>query len=418
MPVVNLTARKVHSLRATEARQIDYWDSTLKNFGLRISANGRKTWSIYYRFHGRKRRLSLGTYPAVSLANARFRARNLLSRVANGDDPAAENILTRNAGTFAELATAYLDRHAKPKKKSWKSDEWVINRHLLPKWRQVKARDVSQADVQSLVDTIGATAPILANRVLALISKMFNFSIKKKWRLDNPCQWIDKPGIERSRDRVLSHDEIRAVWNSLASETPFLAALFKLRLLTAARGGEIRKMRWADVDLKTRWWTIPYEDSKNSIQHRVPLNEAACELVEELRTWQVDRLNTINRGRLKKGWQIKQFSEWVFPSPRGDSPFAWEQRATKRIRTTSGVDFRPHDLRRTVATMLTEHGYADRFILKRILNHMDTDVTAVYDRSLYDTQKRNALESWGRRLLTILEEKDHSNIIPMSSGRN
>jgi len=121
MPVVNLLARTVQGLKPPTAGQIDYWDKNLTNFGIRVSCSGRKTWTIYYRFHGRKRRLSLGTFPTVPLADARERARKALSRVADGEDPATEKLLARQAGTFDELAEEYLQRHAKRKKKSWRN---------------------------------------------------------------------------------------------------------------------------------------------------------------------------------------------------------------------------------------------------------------------------------------------------------
>jgi integrase len=417
MPRIKLTDRKIRALKSTAA-QVDYWDSALPSFGIRVSTGNRKTWTIYYRFHGRKRRLTIGTYPNTTLAEARRRARNLLSRVSNGDDPAAESAVLKHAATFNDLQDTYVARHAKPKKKSWRNDVYLIKRFLLPKWRHVKACDVSQADVQAVIDAIAPSGPVLANRVLALISKLFAFSIAKKWRHDNPAHGIDKPTLERPRDRVLTPGEIWAVWNALELETPFIRAVFQLRLLTAARGGEIRRMRWIDLDLDTGWWTIPAEFSKNAVSHRVPLNGTACQLLESLRTWQVDRLNEINRGRLKKGWEIKQFSEWVFPSPRGNAPFSWEQRAAKRIRSFSGVDFRPHDLRRTVATLLTQHHDADRFILKRILNHVDRDITAVYDRNRYDDQKRAAIDSWGRRLNAIVTHTEQTGtVVSMASSR-
>lgn len=408
MPVANLTARYVQSRKPPLTGRVDYWDTNLEGFGIRVAESGRKTWSVYYRFHGQRRRLSLGTFPAVSLADARERARKALSKVANDVDPLAEKIQIRQAGTLGELSTLYLERHAK-KKKSRHNQEWMINRHLLPRWRHVKARDISREDVRTLIENItDGGAPILANRVHALISKMFNFAIGRDWRTDNPCQGIEK-NKETSRDRVLSDDEIKKIWDALEQEDPFCQALFKLRILTAQRGGEIRRMKWEDVDLDSGEWVIPASDAKNGVAHSVPLNQQAVETLNTLRKWQQERLDTINAGRKKKKKEAKKFSEWVFPSPRGDdSPFDWEQKITKHLRDASGVDFRPHDLRRTVGTLLTKHCKVDRFILKRILNHVDNDITAVYDRNRYDDQKRLALDTWGRRLKSIIEGNQSS----------
>jgi len=165
---------------------------------------------IFYRFHGRKRRYSLGTFPTVSLADARKRARKNLDKVADGADPVAEKIQLHQAGTFGELASLYLERYAN-KKKSRRNQRWMINRHFLPRWRHVKARDISRPEVRALVENISDKgAPILANRVLALLSKMFNFSIGRDWRTDNPCQGVEK-NPEKSFKRVLTDDEMSLI---------------------------------------------------------------------------------------------------------------------------------------------------------------------------------------------------------------
>jgi integrase len=135
----------------------------------------------------------------------------------------------------------------------------------------VKARDISRPDVRALIESItDKGAPVLANRVLALVSKMFNFALVRDWRTDNPCQGVEK-NPEKSLKRVLTDDEITKVWEVLEREDPFFRALFQLRFFTAARGGEIRRMRWADIDLEAGWWNLPPEFVKNERAHRLPL---------------------------------------------------------------------------------------------------------------------------------------------------
>src|SRR5436190_9009596 len=410
MPRAKMTSRWVESVRVDPRRQIDYWDDKTPNFSLRVSPSGRKTWTVYYRYHKRKRRLTLGTFPAVPLADARTRARAALARVAAQQDPAAEKILAQRAGTFAELAREYMERHAKKKKKSWRNDQWMLNKHLSPRWRHVKVADITRPDVRALVEGIADRgAPVLANRVLALVSRMFSFAVGRDWRADNPSRDVTRPAAEHARDRVLSSEEIVQLWTALDADEPLFRVLFKLRFLTAARGGEIHRMRWNDVDFKTAWWTLPREFAKNGISQRVPLSPKAVELLKEWRTHQDERLIEINKGRAKKKWELREPSEWVFASPRGDGPFLWEQRDTKRLRERSQVNFRPHDIRRTVGTLLTKHCGVDRFILKRLLNHVDRDITGVYDRNRYDIQKRQALDNWGRVLQSILDGADVSD---------
>jgi integrase len=410
MPRVNLTVRKLKSLKGSPTGQIDYWDRSFPRFGVRVSPLGRKSWVVFYRYNGIARRLTLGTCPPTGLAKARELAQDALNKVRDGHDPARDQKLTRREGTFAELCDDYMKRHARPNKKSWRQDQWLIDSQLLPHWRHVKARDVGTLDVLALVEAVSDRgAKVLANRTLALISKIFAFAIPRGFRADHPCRGLSRPTKERGRDRVLSDEEIKIIWDTLETEDPFVGALFRLRFLTAQRGGEIRRMRWADVDLHRGEWVIPADDAKNGVAHWVPLNQDAVTALTALKGWQQERLTTINEGRKKKRKAPRAFSEWVFPSPRGDdSPFDWEQKITKRIRQKSGVDFRPHDIRRTVATMLTKCCKVDRFILKRILNHVDRDVTAIYDRNRYDDQKRLALDTWGRRLKAIVEEQENT----------
>ena len=201
MPKVKFTARWVSALKPSTVGQLDYWDSHLPGFSLRITGTGRKTWTVYYRFHGRKRRVSLGTYPAVSLAEASSRARLTLAQMHAGVDPAAERDHACRERCFRDLATEYVQRHAK-KKRSGANDRWMIDRHLLPRWGRVKAGDIARPDVIALVESIAdGGAPVLANRVLALISKMFNFAVNRGWRDTNPAQGVERPGVERPRDR-------------------------------------------------------------------------------------------------------------------------------------------------------------------------------------------------------------------------
>src|ERR1700687_4524208 len=277
MPRINLTVRKLESLKGSPSGQIDYWDDSLSGFGVRVSPSGRKTWVVLYRHHRRLRRLTLGTYPTISFADARVKAREVLGQVASGKDPATEKRLARHSGkTFRELAKEYLERHAKPNKKSWRADEWIIERKLA-RLRTVPAQDISRSDVRAVIESISDKGrKVLANRTLALVNKMFNFAIDRDWRTDNPCQGLH-PSKERSRDRVLSDDEISKIWEAIEQEDPFCQALFKLRLLTAQRGGEIRHMRWADVDVDSGEWLIPASDAKNGVAHSVPLNQHAVE---------------------------------------------------------------------------------------------------------------------------------------------
>ncbi len=126
--------------------------------------------------------------------------------------------------------------------------------------------------------------PIAANRLRALLRKVFNFAVEQEIVESNPVTHVPRPGVEQRRDRVLSADEIRNLWTQLDDETPQMAAAFRLRLITAQRGGEVRNMQWADVDLESGIWTVPGEHAKNGMPHRVPLTDPARDILMALKT--------------------------------------------------------------------------------------------------------------------------------------
>jgi integrase len=386
MTMMKLTARKLASLEPPTEGRLEVWDEDLPGFGLRLTASGRMTATVLYRRAGRLRRATLGTLPPLSLADARELARKALLDAATGADPAAAKAEERAAPGFTDLAALYLEKHA-PQKRSAREDERIIKRELVPVWRTMLARDIRRADVIALLDSIASRpAPIMANRTLALVRKLFNFGIQRGLVESNPCMLLTPPGAENRRERVLSEAELRELWTALDAEPSIrLVAALRLGLLTAQRPGEVARMRWQDVvQERSGWcWTIPAEFAKNGRAHRVPLSALV-----------VDLLGSLERGS----------SPWVLPGRRADSPLL----ETSVARYVAGLrrrlameHFTPHDLRRTAASHMTALGVA-RLVVKKLLNHVDMDVTAIYDRHSYDAEKRVALETWGQQVRQIV----------------
>src|SRR5436190_5107960 len=288
-------------------KPIDVRDGDLRGLFITVLPSGRKQFMVRYRYRGTQRRLLLGEYPAVTLAKARKLARNAQAAIDGGRDPAGERraAKAKRTDTVDVLAADYLAKHARKFKRSANEDERILSVDVLPHWRGKAVRDLTRRDVRALVDRVADRAPIMANRVLATVRKMLNFAVDHDWIDANPAARVTKPAPEQSRDRVLSEDELRRLWRVLSNlpstadrpaparkrakgdaDDPLcpvsapLAALLKVRLLTAQRGGEVARMRWADVDLETGWWTIPAEHTKNSEPHRVPLADDAIALIK------------------------------------------------------------------------------------------------------------------------------------------
>jgi integrase len=377
MPRIKFTDRSIQAIDPSSGGQVEYFDveGRLPGFGLRVAASGRKSWILLYRFGGHPRRLTLGRYPVLGLADARGRAKEALAAVVGGEDPAGTKREARTAITFSDLTEEYIEHHAKPKKRSWRDDERMLQKHVPREWRHTKAADIKRRDVRALLDSLVGRAPILANRVLALLRKVYNFGLSRDLVEVNPCHGIERPAPEHQRDRVLTANEVRRLWRALDQEDVTTAALYRLHLLTAQRGGELRSMAWRDLDLDAGWWIIPAEQSKNKLAHRVPLSPLAVAILRDM--------NARAEGE----------SPWIFVTPSHRGYRMTAHKSTRRVRTLSGVDFVPHDLRRTAASHMTSLGIS-RLVVAKILNHVERGVTAVYDRHSYDREKRIALEAW------------------------
>lgn len=425
-----LTDITVQNLKAGPKRYIE-WEP--HGLGVRVTPQGVKSFVFVYRFEGRLRMMTLRnkvdktTYPAITLAEAREAHREAQDKLNKGTDPAAKAITEREAEhqahTVVDLAREYVEKWAKPRKRSWKTDKRILEKDVLPDppdgagWGRRKAKDITKREVIRLLDTIlERGAPIMANRTLAVIRRMFNFAMERDIISASPCMSVKAPASENQRDRVLSIEEIRAFWHGLDGEnmngvSPYIKLALKLELVTAQRKNECCAAAWEEIDMEEGWWTIPGEKTelrlhhgveeglaKNKLPHRVPLTALAIEILRAAKALSGD-------------------SPWVFPSHRTSRPITPPaiNHALRLRRESLGIAFIPHDLRRTAASQIASIGFGA--VVDKILNHKDNRVTAVYDRHSYDREKRQALEAWGRKLKTIIsgtEGKD--KVIPLVRG--
>lgn len=388
------------AIRKIEAPAVGYRlirDDEIPGFGLRVTANDARAFTLTYRIEGRQRRLTIGTWPAWTATAARERAKELRRQVDRGEDPLAEKQARREAPTFREIAAEYLEKHAAGKKSGYRDREY-LERDVFPQWGARKAADITRRDVIALIDGKAAATPTAGNRLLACIRKLFNWSISRDLLAANPCFQVKMPCRETRRDRVLTESEIASLWEKLTAPkglSPEVSAVLRLILLTAQRPGEVCAMEWAEIDRETGWWSIPAEKAKNGLAHRVFLAALALEQLPE-------------RGE----------SRWVFPSPRGDKAIGVGalSHSIRLKQAQIGVpNLHPHDLRRTSASRMTSIGIP-RETVRRLLNHVETDVTAVYDRYSYDPEKRAALERWARELGRIIGRPEKAKVVELAGG--
>jgi integrase len=402
-----LTAPFVESMKPPERGQIEYWDRKTPGFALRVSQGGQKAWVLLYRHQGRLRRLTLGTYPILGVADARDMAKARLAEVQQGNDPATAKRDRRESDTFAALSDRYLTEYARSKKRasSVHEDEKMLRRELLPIWGARKAGDITRRDVIALVDGIAARgAGIAANRTLALASKIFNFAVSKEVIDVNPAYRVPKPGREQARTRTLRDEEISAVWHALEDEPRDIAALFKVLLLTGQRRGEVVGMRWNEVDLEAGWWELPRERSKNGRAHRVPLVGRVSSILAELAARRGD-------------------SQYVFPGRYGRGVIVNFAKPLARIIERADVAaFSVHDLRRTCATGMAKAGVAPA-VISKVLNHLTANTGASritelhYAKYSYDAEKKAALLRWDGEIARMISgDPQRDNVIALRSA--
>ena len=286
MARLRLTAKGIEAL-ATKSPQADFWDDLTRGLCLRVSGvTGLKTWLVRYRANGKHRRQKIGTYPAMSLADARSEARSIMTRTIQGEDPALEREVARSTDhTFEAMAREVLDaKAATTRERTQHERERILKADLLPAWRKRPAGSVTRREVVRLVERIAARATVMGNRTLALIRLLYNEALAREFPgvEYNPAHMVRPPRPEGGRDRFLERDEIAVAWKAMEEELPIMRTIFRVTLLTAQRVGSVCAMRWEDID-GADVWRIPAEAFKGRRPHLVPLSTEVLDVIAELR---------------------------------------------------------------------------------------------------------------------------------------
>ncbi len=378
MAVSRLTTVGVERLKPPAKGRADYADAVLPGLHLRVTEKCHKSWSVVYRINGKQRRMTLGSYPRLDLIDARAAAREALQAVDRGVDPIQLRRAAEPAAlsTFGAVARSFIERYAKPQLTSWAETQSVLERYVLPQWGGRPIADIAKRDVILLLDQV-ADGGGSANRVLGAARRVFNWACERDMLDASPTTYIKRPVKAVARDRVLTDDEVVAVWAACEELSYPMGAFVKLLLVTAQRRTEVATMQWSNVDLDAAVWTLPAERAKSGRAHQVPLSPLA-----------LDILNS-----------VPQFDgPYIFTTTGGERSVSGYSRAKRRLDALAPVaDWRLHDLRRTAASGMAKLGTPVN-VLSKVLNHVSAGahggVTAIYNRYAYEDEKRQALDAW------------------------
>lgn len=374
--------------------------------------SGAASWAVRYRAGGKPAKLTLGPYPALDLGAARRRAREAIGEIAKGEDPAAAKRASKAAAKaeqavedrLDDVAPLFVEKHAKRKAGSlWAAEtERLLRVEILPALGAKRIGEITKTNVHDLLDGIvDRGSPTTANRALAVLKKLGNWSVERGIVTTSPFAGIKPPAPERSRDRVLSDDEVRLAWGAFESVGEPFGLMGKLLILTGARLREIAEATWAEVDLASKTLTVAKERSKNRVAHEIPLSDKAVDIVAAVRRIgdKKDGFVFTTNGRTP----VSGFSRAKELTDK--AMLASMREADERAEAPAGWVF--HDLRRTSASGMAGLGIPPH-VVEAVLNHRSgtiRGVAAVYNRYTYAAEKRAALDRWAARLAQIVGEE-------------
>jgi integrase len=397
-----LTTRTIETVKPGRQRR-EIPDRHMPGLYLVLQPSGAKSWAVRYRSHGRPRKHTLGAYPAIDLKSARELAGKALRAVAEGRDPGREKAQERAPPDSIEaVAAQFIERHCQRANRpsTAQATERQLRLYVLPRWRGRVARDVSRRDVLDvLARVVDAGKPIAANRVLAAVRKMFAWAVSRDIIAASPCAGVKPPAAERARDRILADRELREVWQAADKVGGPFGALVQLLIVTGQRRDEVAGMKWPEIDLEARLWTLPPERVKNNEKHEVPLSAPTIAILAAMP---------------RIGDQFVLTSNGTSPS----SGYSKNKRRLDALLPPDMVPWRLHDLRRTTASGMARLGISLP-VIEKILNHASgsfAGIAGIYQKHTFAEEKRRALDAWGAFVADLASDRPRRKVVHLHAG--
>ena len=420
-----LTALKIEQLRPRAVRT-EYPDGGCAGLYCVVQPSGKRSWAVRYRrkADGKPRKITLDG--SLSLAAARAKGAEYMERVAKGEDPAAALQIEKQAvrskadagdETFGNVVRKFILRDQKPSNRTWievarmlglkpdtNDDKQLIaiKGGLADRWGKRKFAEIQKRDVIAELDKIvdRGGRGITANRTLAAIRRLCNWTVERDIISSSPCAGIRPQVEEAKRDRLLSDPEIRWLWDACDQIGQPFGHAVKLLLLTGQRRGEVGEMTEREIDRHRHLWTIPRERSKNNETHEVPLSGSALAVIDSIKRIQssAGHLFTTNGDSPVSGWsKVKRQLDALMNETAA--------RQGKEV-----PPWRIHDLRRTTASGMARIG-VQLPVIEKVLNHTSGSfggIVGVYQRHDFAVEKREALSKWAgevERIVTVIQRR-------------
>jgi integrase len=358
--------------------------------------------------NGRPKKLTLGPYPRLSLGDAREQARAALRTASEGRDPSALRASAKQGVDaaiklrFRAVVADFVERYAKPRNRTWFETERLLTNRDLASWQDRDIRSITRSEILAVLDRIVERgAPVQANRLVAALRRFFGWAVERGLIETSPVAALKPPTPETTRDRVLSDEELRAIW--MATDKlgyPFGPAV-QLMILTGQRRSEVLDAEWREFDLERGLWSIPRKRAKNDTGHVVPLAPMTVELIKSLP-------------------RIGPSSTLLFTT-NGRTAFAGVSKSVERLDRLAGAQlgrkgglepWRLHDLRRTFATGCARLGVA-LHVVEKCLNHTSgtfSGIVAVYQRHDFLEERRAAMILWSANLLKFVSSSQERTL--------
>jgi integrase len=380
-----LTTKAVENFKPNAARY-EVPDRGCRGLYCIVQPSGARSWAIRFRIKGEPAKHTLGTWPVVSLAEARRQASAAMAEIARGVDPRIEkqqaraDAAARGRDTIDSLAAQFIERYAKrhTRPNSWRQTIHVFEDIVLPVWSGRNVHDIERRDIKELVEGLAASRPVMANRTTAILGKFFNWLCENDILKASPCAGVKLPSRETPRERVLSDPEIRALWLACDDIGGGAGACVKLLLLTGQRRSEIANLKWSEVD--GNLLVLPGERMKGRTAHLAPLSTLAISIIGSL----------------------PHAGEYVF----GASPVTHFNRIKDALdeRVKPATPWVVHDIRRTVASGMARIGVSVP-VVEKILGHKSgtfRGIVGTYQRHSFLPEMAAAMQKWADHVERIV----------------